>query len=65
MTTELPATSLLRLPNVIQITGLARSTIYKLISDERFPPPLKLSQRAVAWRLLDIEQWIASRTRAT
>ena len=65
MTTELPATSLLRLPNVIQITGLARSTIYKLISDERFPPPLKLSQRAVAWSLLDIEQWIASRTRAT
>ena len=65
MTTELPTTSLLRLPNVIQITRLARSTIYKLISDERFPPPLKLSQRAVAWRLLDIEQWIASRTRAT
>jgi prophage regulatory protein len=55
------ATTLMRLPKVIQMTGLARSTIYKLISDERFPAPLKLTQRAVAWRLLDIEQWIASR----
>jgi prophage regulatory protein len=54
-------TTLMRLPKVIQMTGLARSTIYKLISDERFPPPLKLSQRAVAWRLMDIERWIASR----
>lgn len=58
---EIYATMLMRLPKVIQMTGLARSTIYKLISDERFPPPLKLTQRAVAWRLLDIEQWIASR----
>jgi len=58
---KLHATTLMRLPNVIRMTGLARSTIYKLISDERFPPPLKLTQRAVAWRLMDIEQWIASR----
>lgn len=59
---KLHATTLMRLPKVIHMTGLARSTIYKLISDERFPPPLKLTQRAVAWRLMDIEQWIASRT---
>ncbi len=58
---EIHAETLMRLPKVIQMTGLARSTIYKLISDERFPPPLKLTQRAVAWRLMDIEQWIASR----
>jgi prophage regulatory protein len=58
---QLPTSTLMRLPNVIQMTGLARSTIYKLISDERFPAPLKLSQRAVAWRMMDIEQWIASR----
>lgn len=51
----------MRLPNVITMTGLARSTIFKLISDERFPAPLKLTQRAIAWRLTDIEQWIASR----
>ncbi len=61
---KLHATTLMRLPNVMQMTGLARSTIYKLISDERFPPPLKLTQRAVAWRLMDIEQWIASRAPA-
>lgn len=58
---NLHATTLMRLPTVMQMTGLARSTIYKLISNERFPPPLKLTQRAVAWRLMDIEQWIASR----
>jgi prophage regulatory protein len=40
---------LLRLPTVMRITGLARSTIHKLIAQNRFPAPITLSTRAVAW----------------
>ena len=55
---------LLRLPMVMRITGLARSTIYKLISQNQFPVPIKLSKRAVAWLQSEIETWVSSRVRA-
>jgi prophage regulatory protein len=55
---------LLRLPMVMRITGLARSTIYKLISQNQFPVPIKLSKRAVAWLQSEVEGWISSRVRA-
>ena len=62
-----PATtrSLLRLPTVIQATGLARSTIYKLVAERKFPAPVRLTSRAVALKRDDIEQWTAERPSAT
>jgi prophage regulatory protein len=54
---------LLRLPTVMRITGLARSTIYKLISQNQFPVPIRLSKRAVAWLHCEIENWVSSRVR--
>ena len=54
---------LLRLPMVMRTTGLARSTIYKLISQNQFPVPIRLSKRAVAWLQSEVESWIASRVR--
>ena len=53
--------TLLRLPAVIQITGLARSTIYKLMAEGQFPGSLRITQRSVAWSSADIAQWIESR----
>jgi prophage regulatory protein len=55
---------LLRLPTVMRITGLARSTIYKLIAQNQFPAPIKLSKRAVAWLQSEIEGWVSTRVRA-
>jgi len=54
---------LLRLPKVIRITGLGRSTIYRLVATGAFPAPVKLSERAVAWVFSEVERWIASRQR--
>ncbi len=54
----------LRRPEVEARTGLSRSTIYALISQGRFPRPVKLSKRAVGWRAPDVVQWIESRTSA-
>jgi len=47
----------LRLPAVIRTTGLCRSTIYRLISEKKFPNPVRLADRAVAWRQSDIDRW--------
>ena len=46
---------------VSERTTFSRSTIYRLIAEGKFPPPVKLADRAVAWRLADIEAWEQSR----
>ena len=56
---------LLRMAAVMQVTGLARSTIYKLTAADKFPPPVQLTGRAVAWRRADLEQWSADRPTVT
>lgn len=54
---ELNATLLLRIGVVMRMTGLGRSTIYRLIADRQFPTPVRLSKRVVAWRRSDLERW--------
>lgn len=51
---------ILRLPSVIAMTGLGRSTIYRLMSESRFPSPVKVSARAVGWRSEDLAAWRAN-----
>ncbi len=55
--------SLLRLRQVQAATGLPRSTLYFFIAEGNFPKPVKLGERAVAWRSDDVERWIESRAR--
>lgn len=49
---------LIRIKDVMERTGLARSTIYKYISLGQFPQPIKLGTRAVAWVESEIDTWI-------
>ncbi|HEY8711068.1 MAG TPA: AlpA family phage regulatory protein [Burkholderiaceae bacterium] len=49
------------MPTVMRITGLGRSTIYRLIADQKFPSPVRLGPRAVAWRRTDLDQWSDAR----
>jgi prophage regulatory protein len=51
---------ILRLPEVIDITGLSRSTIYEMIKNDRFPRQTKLSVRAVGWKVEEIDSWMDS-----
>jgi prophage regulatory protein len=55
----------LRIGVVMRITGLGRSTIYRLMAQEAFPHPVRLTQRLVAWRPEDLERWRDARLRAT
>ena len=43
------------------LTRLSRSSIYAAMRAGTFPQPVKIGQRAVAWRRVEVEQWIASR----
>lgn len=51
----------LRMRSVTRMTGLGRSTIYRLIAEDRFPRPVRLAKRAVAWRRVDLERWSGER----
>ncbi|WP_412504147.1 helix-turn-helix transcriptional regulator [Roseovarius sp. SYSU LYC5161] len=56
-----PETSrLIRLPEVIALCGLARSTIYRDIRNGVFPAPVKLGRLSV-WLEHEVHQWIEDR----
>lgn len=59
-----PSLTLLRLPMVMHMTGLGRSTIYRMIAKKQFPVPVRLAERAVAWRQADLAAWIEGRVAA-
>jgi len=53
---------LIRLPEVLAMTGLRnRQDLYLGMKKGGFPTPVKISSRAVAWRLNEIQDWIESR----
>ena len=56
---------LLRLPQVRDKTGLARSTIYALVAKGKFPAPIKASERVSAWILSEVSEWIDQRIEAS
>ncbi|WP_082552257.1 AlpA family transcriptional regulator [Massilia sp. Root351] len=55
---------LLRLPSVVAQVGLKKTAIYDGVKRGTFPAPLKLGERAVAWKATDIEAWVSTLVRA-
>jgi prophage regulatory protein len=49
------------MPAVVRLTGLGRSTIYRLMAEAKFPRSVNLCGRSVAWRHEDIERWSEER----
>jgi len=56
-------TRLIRFPEVQHRVGLGRSTIYRWMSEGKFPRPVQLGGYAVAWAEDEVEAWIAGRLR--
>ena len=71
MTDETPDTivgirRLLTSQEVCQLLGTSREYMYRLISEQQFPPPLRLRDaktetRVARWRPDDVERWINER----
>lgn len=53
------AHKILRMPSVMEKTGLSRSAIYQRITQETFPRPIPIGRRAVGWLESDIDKWVA------
>ena len=55
--------NLIRLPDVMKITGFGRSQIYKLINIGEFPKQIQISPGSVAWLESELETWMKERIR--
>ena len=47
-----------RLRDVVRITSMSRSTIYRRVAAGRFPRPISLGGRASAWKGTELQAWI-------
>lgn len=56
---------LMRRPDVLRDTGLSRSSLYRKIAANEFPPPIKLSEKSVAWVESEVTAWIARQIAAS
>ena len=55
-----------QLLSILEVTGttsLGKTSIYLMMRDNRFPKPVQLSPRRVAWRASDVQSWIAEQAR--
>ena len=58
---------LLRIGEVLRLTGMSKSTIHRKWRSGEFPAPIKLfpDSRLLGWRQSEISDWMKSRERAT
>ena len=54
----------MRLPEVLELTGVSRSTLYNFISSGTFPKQVSLGARSVAWVESEVMEWVESRIEA-
>ena len=59
---------ILRISEVVEITGLSRTTIWRRVKSGNFPAPVRLgglATRSVGWREGELKRWIEGRPTAT
>lgn len=56
--------SILRIDEVLRLTGLSKATVYRLMGVGLFPGRVLLSSRAVGWRKHEVSEWLDNRPRA-
>lgn len=55
---------IMRLRDVVQLTGLSRASIYRMIRAETFPGQFKLGSNSVGFLSTEVEQWLLDRMRS-
>jgi len=58
---DLEYRGLLRRSEVLKLTGLSKSTLYRLELSNDFPSAVQVSTRCVAYRLSDVYKWLEGR----
>ncbi|MEH8905589.1 AlpA family transcriptional regulator, partial [Klebsiella pneumoniae] len=53
--------SFIRLSEVLRRTGYSKAWIYRLLKENRFPRPVKIGSRSIAFVENEIDEWINQR----
>jgi prophage regulatory protein len=53
--------SFMRLPKVIEVTGLKKTSVYNRMREKTFPLSVQLGPRTVGWIASEVDQWVAER----
>jgi prophage regulatory protein len=53
--------TLIRMSETMRRTGYGKAWLYKLIAQDRFPKPVKIGTRAIAFVESEIDEWINQR----
>ena len=61
MPRQTTAPRFLRLPEVLQITGMSKTFIYDRINDGTFPKQIQLGSRTVVWNEQEVTKWMEDR----
>ena len=51
----------LRIDSVIERTGISKTHLYRLISENKFPRPVKLSERVSVWDAELVDSWLGKK----
>lgn len=54
-------TRFIRLPIVLDRTGLTRATVYEMMDRGTFPKAVKIGTRAIAWPEEEVQAWAEAR----
>jgi prophage regulatory protein len=57
-TISIPDTGFLRLPEILKLIPVGRSTWWAGVKEGRFPQPLKLGPKTTVWRAEDIRSYL-------
>lgn len=49
---------IMRLDEVVHVSGLCKSAVYQLMSEMKFPRSVSLGGRSVGWVSTEIDEWI-------
>ncbi len=49
---------LIRMKEVMHLTGLSRPSVYRLMKDGTFPNSIDLGERSVAWVDDEVHEWV-------
>ncbi|EKO3474538.1 AlpA family transcriptional regulator [Vibrio fluvialis] len=55
---------ILRLKDVMAMTGLSRATIYVYMAKQNFPQKIHLGSSSIGWLESEVQEWIAVRVEA-
>ena len=50
-----------RMSQLTEIIPMSKATIWRKVKNCSFPKPAKLGERITAWKIEDVDKWLAAR----